>query len=80
MNDTDRQILDRITDRYMEESGQDIHYALRLLALDFHRLGGMVSSGLARAAPVALPRFLPKPRVEAIDIPDPKSPEAARAD
>ncbi len=72
----DRQILDRITDRYMEEAGGDIHYALRLLAFDFHRLGGMVSSGYGRFAPLARSGFLPKTRVEAIDIPAPASQEA----
>ncbi len=73
----DREILDRITDRYMEEAGEDIHYALRLLAFDFHRLSGMVSSGYGRFAPMARSGFLPKTRVEAIDIPSPASPLGA---
>ncbi len=73
----DRQILDSITDRYMEEAGEDIHYALRLLAFDFHRLSGMVSSGYGRFAPLTRSGFLPKTRVEAIDIPAPASQEAA---
>ena len=75
MNDT--QILDRICDRYMEEAGEDFQFAFRLLAYDFHRLGGLVSSGFSRAAPVAVPRFSPKARVEALDIPAPTSPEAS---
>jgi hypothetical protein len=73
----DSQILDRICDRYMEEAGEDMRYALRLLAFDFHRLGGMVSSGYARVAPVSVARPLPKARVEALDIPAANTPQAA---
>jgi len=72
----DTQILDGITDRYMEEAGEDIHYALRLLAYDFHRLGGMVSTGYSRVAPVAVSGLPPKVRVKPIDIPQPGAPQA----
>jgi len=73
----DAQILDCITDRYMEEAGEDIHYALRLLAYDFHRLVGMVSTGYARTAPVAVSGLPPKVRVKPLDIPQPSAPQAA---
>jgi hypothetical protein len=73
----DQQILDRITDRYLEEAGGDIHYALRLLAYDFHRLGGVASSGYLRCRPVVRSRFHPKAQVEAIDIPGATAPEAS---
>ena len=75
----DREILDSITDRYMEEAGEDIHYALRLLAYDFHRLGGVASAGYLRCRPVVPSRFVQKAKVEALDIPSPNDPQATSA-
>ena len=73
----DEEIIRAKIDRYMGEAGGDPRGAMRLMAIDLHRLGGLVSSGFSRAAPVAVPRFSPKARVEALDIPDPKSPTAS---
>ena len=73
----DEEIIRAKIARYMAEAGGDPRGAMRLMAIDLHRLGGMVSLGLARAAPVAVPRFSPKARVEALDIPAPTSPEAS---
>ena len=73
----DAQILDRTIDRYMEEAGQDIHYALRLLAYDYLYACSHVSRGLARVGPVAVSRFSPEAQVEAIDIPAATAPEAS---
>jgi hypothetical protein len=73
----DEEIIANKIGRYMAEAGGDPRGAMRLMAIDLHRFGGLVSSGLIGAPPVARSGFSPKPKVEAIDIPDPKSPEAS---
>jgi hypothetical protein len=74
----DEEIIANKIGRYMAEAGGDPRGAMRLMAIDLHRLGGLVSHGLVGAPPVARSGFSPKPkRVEAIDIPDATSPEAS---
>jgi hypothetical protein len=58
-------------------AGGDPDLALDLL-VRCHALSCLrISAGYARAGSVASPRFLPKAKVEAIDIPSPTSPVAA---
>jgi hypothetical protein len=58
-------------------AGGDHDLALDLL-VRCHAISCLrISAGFARAGSVVLPRFHPKAQVEAIDIPDPKSPEAS---
>jgi hypothetical protein len=73
----DEEIIAAKVARYMAEAGGDPRGAMRLMAIDLHRMGGLVSSGLARVGVVYPPRFSPKAQVEAIDIPSPISAEAA---
>jgi hypothetical protein len=68
---TDEEIIANKIGRYMAEAGGDPRGAMRLMAIDLHRYGGLVSSGLVGAPPVARSGFSPKPKVEAIDIPSP---------
>jgi hypothetical protein len=73
----DEEIIANKIARYMAEAGGDPRGAMRLMAIDLHRFGGLVSSGLIGAPPVARSGFSPKPKVEAIDIPNATSPEAS---
>ena len=73
----DEEIISSKIARYMAEAGGDPRGAMRLMAIDLHRLGGLVSSGLVCAPPVARSGLPPKARVEALDIPAPTSPEAS---
>ena len=69
--------LDRIWDRYMEEAGNDLSVAFRLLSADYLYACSHVSNGFARVGPVARSGLSPKAQVEAIDIPSAESPVAA---
>jgi hypothetical protein len=71
----DEEIIANKIGRYMAEAGGDPRGAMRLMAIDLHRFGGLVSSGLVGAPPVARSGFSPKPKVEAIDIPSASSPQ-----
>jgi hypothetical protein len=73
----DEEIIANKIGRYMAEAGGDPRGAMRLMAIDLHRLGGLVSHGLVGAPPVARSGFSPKPKVEAIDIPNATSPAAS---
>jgi hypothetical protein len=73
----DEQIIEAKIARYMAEAGGDPRGAMRLMAIDLHRLGDLVSLGFGRFAPLRQSRFSPKAQVEAIDIPASNSPEAA---
>jgi hypothetical protein len=73
----DEEIIASKIGRYMAEAGGDPRGAMRLMAIDLHRLGDMVSLGFCRAPPVASSGLSPKAQVEAIDIPSPTSPVAA---
>jgi hypothetical protein len=73
----DEQIIEAKIARYMAEAGGDPRGAMRLMAIDLHRYGGLVSSGLVGAPRVVPSRLPPKAQVEAIDIPASNSPEAA---
>lgn len=67
----DEEIISAKIGRYLDEAGGDRDLAMRFMAIDLHRLGGMVSLGFGRFAPMASSRFPPKAQVEAIDIPSP---------
>lgn len=67
----DEEIIANKIGRYMAEAGGDPRGAMRLMAIDLHRYGGLVSSGLVGAPPVDKPRFFPKPKAPSID--DPKT-------
>lgn len=68
-------IISAEVDRLMEEAGGDGWIALRLAVYERLAVSGMVSSGFARVKP-CIPSAPPKERVEALDIPQPESPEA----
>ena len=80
MNDEDAAmvaLVDRDYDRRLEEWGGDFRLALRSAIYDWYVACRGSSSGLHRAPPVALSRFLPKTHPAALDIPDANSPEAS---
>jgi hypothetical protein len=73
----DEEIIEAKIARYMAEAGGDPRGAMRLMAIDLHRMGALVSSGFFRAPVVRASGFSAKAQVEAIDIPSPSSPEAS---
>jgi hypothetical protein len=77
VNDRQAEFISQEVDRLMDEAGGDGWLALRMSVAERLVVSAMVSSGLARVAPVRQSGFLPKAKVEAIDIPSPTSPVAA---
>jgi len=73
----DEEIIAGKIGRYLDEAGGDPDGALRLMAIDLHRLGDMVSLGFGRFPPVRQSGFPPKVRVKPLDIPQPSAPQAA---
>jgi hypothetical protein len=64
----------RFKDDVLFLAGGDHDLALDLLVRCHAISCNRISAGYARAGAVAAPRFLPKAKVEAIDIPSPTSP------
>jgi hypothetical protein len=77
MNDRQAEFVSQEVDRLVAEAGGDGWLALRISVVERLMVSNMVSAGFCRARPVAKSGLTPKPKVEAIDIPDPKSPEAS---
>lgn len=68
----DEEIIEAKIARYMAEGGGDPRLAMRLMAIDLHRMGASISHGLLGIPPLARSGFSLKPKAPSIDDPLPE--------